>query len=128
MTKGEMETMIQVYKDQVDALKESLKIEREDKIRLQDQVDRLQEGLMAVRAPEAYRDQRVDRLGLEDPYGPSAEEVERHKTARDIADRYIRSLEEPMFRNVEEMVEGLESTILKSSDTTPPSVHGNSES
>lgn len=123
-----MEQMIQIYKDQIEVLQSTLNREREDKIRLQDQVDRLQEGLMAVRAPQAYQDQRMDRLGWEDPNAPTPEEIEERGKRKEIVRRYISNIEEPLFKDTQEMVDMLQGTILRSTDLTPKPLRNDSES
>lgn len=133
-TKADLMRENSLLREQIDLLKKTLSDGDEEKKRLRDQVDRLQEGLMASRAPEAYRDQRLDKLGWDDPYQISPEQMKERNKKADMMNAYLRAIEEPLFghsvdaESIERTLSLIESSVLKNSNTTPSSIHGNDES
>lgn len=124
-TKKDIEEIVQLYKDQVETYKELLTKEREDKQNLQEQVLRLQDALVNIRAPEAYRDQQNDKFVDE----PVDDEYKRKaRLYSSVTEKYINGLEDPMFKDADDMIDMLESVALQNGPKEPDSLHENSES
>lgn len=125
MTKKEFEEVLQIYKDQIVTLKETVQQLREEKIKLQEQNFSLQEGLLNIRAPEAYRDLMADRADVPDL---SLEERERQRVHGEIQNRYLQNLEKPLFSSADDMTLFLSEALNSGEPMSSKSIHGNDES
>ena len=124
MTKKDIEELLDLYKDQITGLREQVTQLREEKIALQDQNFRLQEGLLNIRAPEAYRDMIADRAP---DVGISPEAADRTKQIKNLTGQFINSVEQPLFKNADDMLRMLSSTISEGGIESK-SLHNNDES
>ena len=126
MGKKDTERELIFAQARVESLEEQLRDARADKAGLSEQITKLQDSLISVRAPEAYRDQQLER---EDDGRPpvSAETLERNRITQKVTTEYLRGLEEPMFRDGNDLDDLLKTGIIR--DIEPPaSLHGNDES
>ena len=93
---------------------------------LRSQVLKLQEALYAKESPVAYQQMKMDEATAEAPnHGLPEEEVERRMKEAEITRKYVNSLEDPMFKDAEDMVARLTQNV---GAPVPESVHGNDES
>lgn len=126
MGKKDIERELIFAQARIESLEEQLRNVQADKDGLTEQITKLQDSLISVRAPDAYRDQQLAR---EDDGRPpvSDETIERNKITQDVTTQYLRGLEEPMFRDGNDLDDLLKTGIIH--DVKPPaSIHGNDES
>lgn len=126
MGKKDTERELIFAQARIESLEEQLRNAQADKAGLTEQITKLQNSLISVMAPEAYRDQQLER---EDDGRPpvSAETLERNRITQEVTTKYLRGLEEPMFRSAEDIDDLLKTGIIH--DIKPPaSIHGNDES
>ena len=126
MGKRDTERELIFAQARIEALEEQLKNAQTDRVGLNDQITKLQDSLISIRAPEAYRDQQLER---EDDGRPpvSAEILERNRITADVTTQYMRALEQPMFRDGNDLDDLLKAGIIN--DIQPPaSLHDNDES
>ena len=126
MGKKDTERELIFAQARVESLEEQLRTVHADKAGLTEQIAKLQDSLISVRAPDAYRDQQLEREGDDRP-PISKETLERNKITQRVTTEYMRSLEEPMFRDANDLDDLLRTGIIR--DIKPPdSLHGNDES
>ena len=124
--KAELERELIFCRARIEVLEEQLKGAFAEKEGLFKQVEKLQDSLISVRAPDAYRDQQIEKEG---PLPPISDELlERNRITKEVIERYIASIEEPTFRNGNDLDDLAATGITRFSDTTPDSLHGNDES
>ncbi len=126
MGKKDIERELIFAQARIEALEEQVRTVQADKAGLTEQVTKLQDSLISVRAPDAYRDQQLER---EDDGRPpvSAEILERNKITAEVTTQYMRALEQPMFRDGNDLDDLLKAGIIN--DIQPPaSLHDNDES
>ena len=126
MGKKDTERELIFAQARIESLEEQLRNIQTDKAGLTEQITKLQDSLISVRAPEAYRDQQLER---EDDGRPpvSSETLERNRITQEVTTKYLRGLEEPMFRDGNDLDDLLKTGIIH--DIEPPaSLHGNDES
>ncbi len=109
------------------AVKEGLLEQRLEEVKhLRDQVDRLQDAYLAVQHPVAYKQVKEDQY---DANYPDIDETfsKESRQRKQWQDKYLDSLEGPIFNSADEMIETLQMVdaprIVESK-----SVHGNTES
>ncbi len=125
-TKQDLEEKLNLFKEQIEFLKEQLLAAREDKESYVSQVGKLQDALINIRAPDAYRDMKADE-GVPDP--AMGEYMEREMQVQKYLDRYANDIEKPLFQSGEELQAWLEGTLMETSNVTEPSsLHNNEES
>ena len=126
MGKKDIERELIFAQARVESLEEQLRTVHADKAGLTEQITKLQDSLISVRAPDAYRDQQLER---EDDGRPpiSTKTLERNRITAEVTEKYLRGLEEPMFRDGNDLDDLLKTGIIR--DLKPPdSLHGNDES
>ena len=126
MGKKDTERELIFAQARIESLEEQLRIVQADKAGLTEQITKLQDSLISVRAPDAYRDQQLER---EDDGRPpiSTKTLERNRITAEVTEKYLRGLEEPMFRDGNDLDDLLKTGIIR--DLKPPdSLHGNDES
>ncbi len=126
MGKRDTERELIFAQARIESLEEQLRTVQADKAGLTEQITKLQDSLISVRAPDAYRDQQLEREDGDRP-PVSAETLERNRITSDVTTRYMRALEEPMFRDGNDLDDLLRTGIIR--DQKPPaSLHDNDES
>ena len=124
--KAELERELIFCRARIEALEEQLRGALVEKEGLFKQVEKLQDSLISVRAPDAYRDQQIEK---EEPRPPISDELlERNRITKEVTERYLASMEEPLFRSGEDLDDLAATGVTRFSDTTPASLHGNDES
>ena len=109
------------------AVKEGLLQQRLEEVKhLRDQVDRLQDAYLAVQHPVAYKQVKEDQY---DANYPDMDETfsKESRQRKQWQDKYLDSLEGPIFNSAEEMIETLQ-MVGAAKTIEPKSVHGNTES
>ncbi len=124
--KAELERELIFCKARIEALEEQLRGTLAEKQGLFQQVEKLQDSLISVRAPDAYRDQQLEKEGPRPPM--SAELMDRNRVTKEFTQNYMNALEGPMFRNGDDLDDLLKTGIIRDTDMTPESIHGNDES
>lgn len=126
MTKQDLQEKVELYKDQILFLKEQLDTVREEKEQYRQQVERLQDAIINIKAPEAYLDMKRDMSAIPEI---SKEEIEKRQRMQEVQDQYIRSIEEPLFRNGDDLDLMIKSGLAKDAVSSEDiSIHGNDES
>ena len=124
--KAELEKELAFCKGRIEALEQQLAANQTEKLVQLEQINKLQDSLISVMAPDAYRDQQIEKEG---PLtGPSAETIERNRIHQEVTTKYLNSMEEPLLRTGEDLDDLISSGIIRYTDTTPKSIHGNDES
>jgi hypothetical protein len=124
--KAELERELIFCKARIESLEEQLRGALAEKQGLFQQVEKLQDSLISVRAPDAYRDQQLEK---EEPRAPmSSDLMERNKITKKFTEDYLNAMEGPLFRTGDELDDLLTTGIIRDTDTTPASLHGNDES
>ena len=124
--KAELERELIFCKARLEAVEEQLKGANVRADTLLQQVEKLQDSLISVRAPDAYRDQQLEK---EEPRAPMSPEMqERNRVTKKFTEDYMNALEQPMFRDGNDLDDLITSGIVRFTDTTPSSLHGNDES
>ena len=124
MNKKDRDELLVLLKDQVEFYKNQVLALREEKDTLQKQVFMLQEGLMAQRAPEAYRELQRDKV----PVDPREIEAwEKQRAYAEVIPRALKTIEGPLFDNVDDMVKAL-GVVISEPGLKSESIHGNPES
>lgn len=116
---------VSIYKEQIEFLKTQIEELREEKIELRKQVLALQDALMNIRAPAAYEDLRRDRIPIDEENMESAKANKRFY--EEILPGHIKNIEEPMFKDPEDMIRTL-SSVMSEQGLKSESLHNNSES
>jgi hypothetical protein len=124
--KAELERELIFCKARIEALEEQLMGALAEKQGLFQQVEKLTDSLISIRAPDAYRDQQLEK---EEPRAPmSSELLEKNRITKEFTTNYLAAMEQPMFRSGNELDDLLTTGIIRDTDTTPGSLHGNDES
>ena len=124
-SKGELERELILCKGHIQTLEAQLEQSNRDKEAQYKQIDRLQEALFSVRAPEAYKDKVFNEQANLSPVDPETEE--KNRVYKTVTERYLNSLEGPLFRDGNDIDDLLTTGILKDFKA-PASIHGNNES
>ncbi len=124
--KAELERELIFCRARIEALEEQLKGALAEKAGLFQQVEKLQDSLISVRAPDAYRDQQLDKEGPQDPM--SAELQEKNRITKEFTQNYLNAMEGPLFTSGDDLDDLAAAGIVRFTDTTPASIHGNDES
>jgi hypothetical protein len=126
MGKKETERELVFCQARIEALEEQLKGALAEKAGLFQQIEKLQDSLISIRAPEAYQDQQ---LAKEEPRAPMSDELQkRNRIMAETTEKYMAAIEEPLFRSADDLDDLLRTGLIRDTDTTPPSLHGNDES
>jgi 4-diphosphocytidyl-2C-methyl-D-erythritol kinase len=124
--KAELERELIFCKARIEALEEQLKGALAEKAGLFQQIEKLQDSLISVTAPDAYRDQQLEK---EEPRPPmSAERQKKNRITKEFTERYLNDMEKPMFQSGDDLDDLITTGIIRYTDTTPKSIHGNDES
>jgi hypothetical protein len=124
--KAELERELIFCKARIEALEEQLKGASVRGDILLQQVEKLQDSLISVRAPDAYRDQQLEK---EEPRAPMSPEVlEKNRIVKEFTEGYIAAMEGPTFLSGDDLDDLTTTGIVRFTDTTPESLHGNEES
>ncbi len=124
--KAELERELIFCKARIEALEEQLRGALAEKQGLFLQVEKLTDSLISVRAPDAYRDQWLDK---QEPTAPlSKDRLERNRITKEFTEQYMNAMEKPMFQSGEDLDDLLTTGIIRDTDITPESLHGNDES
>jgi hypothetical protein len=124
--KAELERELIFCKARVEALEEQLRGALAEKQGLFQQVEKLTDSLISIRAPEAYRDIQIEKEGPQPMM--SAETMEKNRITKEFTTNYFNAIEGPTFRDGNDLDDLLTEGIIRNTDHTPPSVHGNNES
>lgn len=114
---------------EIEMLREQLTERKEEMRELKQQLMATQEALIAKESPEAYRDQKDAEVKANAPVLTDEErEAQRRQHERsELASRYIQELEEPLFKDADDMIQHLtRATGVPLGE--PQSLHGNDES
>lgn len=95
--------------------------------RLIGQVERLQDALVASSAPRAYEDRRNDQEDNEVPTEKEINAAKRRESAGKINAELLHSMEQPMFKDADDMFAQLLGPAM-AEEMMSVSSHGNSES
>ncbi len=126
MGKKETERELVFCQARIESLEEQLKGALAEKAGLFKQVEKLQDSLISVQAPDAYRDQQIEK---EEPRAPmSKEKQERNRLMAETTENYMAAIEGPLFRSGDDLDDLLRTGLIRDTDTSPPSLHGNDES
>ena len=124
--KAELERGLIFCKARIEALEEQLRGALAEKEGLFKQVEKLQDSLISVRAPDAYRDQQLEK---EEPRPPMSPELqEKNRITKEFTENYLNAMEGPLFRSGDDLDDLASTGIIRYTDTTPASLHGNDES
>lgn len=117
MIKKDRDELVLILKDRI------AELSREKETLMKQNFD-LQNALMATRAPEAYRDMQRDLI----PPDPKVlEEMEKQRTYASMLPKVLKTIESPLFDNVDDMVRALGGVISEKGIATQ-SLHENAES
>ena len=109
------------------AIKEGLLGQKQEEVlHLRTQVDRLQDAYLAVQHPVAYKQVKEDQY---DANYPDMDETfsKESRQRKEWQDKYLDSLEGPIFNSADEMIETLQ-MVGAPRTVESKSVHGNTES
>lgn len=76
---------------------------QEEKKDLFKRIDKLQEALIASKSPDAYREMKYDERAM-NISEPSEEAKKEHQLRRETVNNYLNSLENPTFKNADDMI------------------------
>lgn len=124
--KAELERELTFCRARIEALEEQLRGALAEKEGLFKQVEKLQDSLISVRAPDAYRDQQIEKEGPTPPM--SKELLERNRIMKEVTENHFAAMEGPLFRSGDDLDDLITTGIIRDTDTTPASTHGNNES
>jgi hypothetical protein len=124
--KAELERELVFCKARLEAVEEQLKGADARADTLLQQVEKLQDSLISVRAPDAYRDQQLEKEGPQTPMSPELRE--KNRITQEFTTNYLNAIEGPTFRDGNDLDDLATAGIVRFTDITPKSVHGNEES
>ena len=127
LTKADLEENNLFLKEQLKFCKEQIQMLKEEKDGYKLQIERLQNALFSVQAPQAYRDMQADKAEV--PIVEGNQQAKDHqKQLTNIYKTWLHHLEEPLFKDPDDMERLLEGTILKTTNLMGKSLHENEES
>ena len=118
-----------VMRREIELLRDQLTDLKKEKIELKEQLKYTQEALIAKESPEAYNDQKYaeDMANTEPPSDKQIEQKRLQARRAEIASNYINEMENPLFKDAEDMISMLtHATGVPLAETQ--SLHGNDES
>ncbi len=116
---GNLEGKIDIYEKLIEEQRSTIE-------HLREQINRTQEALIATQHPIAYRHLKDDEAAAQAPEIPEVFSAE-SRQRKDWQDKYLDSLEGPIFNSADEMIETLK-MVGAPKTIEPKSLHGNSES